>query len=644
MKHFFLILFCLSVSFLSFSKKRDSSKVEYIKVYFNAASDHKVAEEGNRSVDLQDMMLPIINRIDSAKYSIDLVAYDLQNMRIVHALAKASRRGVRVRVITDNSNRERNPRFNGPVWDTLSAAGIYSIDDAGTVYHPNGEIDYLTDNLRNAGSIMHHKFAVFDVLDPDPEDDYVWTGSMNLTYTGNWNTNVTFILKDSDIAAAYKHEFEQMWGGKKEKPNPFRAKFHKNKSDVKNHIYYINDIKIEVYFGPMDAFGKKPSISERITTLINEAKHDVHFLSFAISPDINISQAMIKRSGRGEISLSGVIDPNFYARYRNEGQAWAKPEMAYGNRLVLPGKEVRKLHAKTIIIDPLYPYKEDKNAITIAGSYNFSKAAELSNDENILMIHDNKIANQFYQDFQGVMNRAKGLTNHRFPTIDTSKWYTNYRFEKGNLQVELETGFYYPVAPLGIDIPRSWAGHKDSSYFYAEESHAYFETLLNKKGTALRITAGKEKPDHVFGRYLGYITADTPDGILEVNHEMLASGHATYSFWNSQQRDSILSFKLTEKLAKDNSVGIWAFPDSVGVKVPTKDAQILKDLFPLNINLATVEEIAYIKGIGPKTAELIIAYRDRRGEIHNLEELLKIKGIGDKTLDKLREYLVTGED
>lgn len=644
MKQAILILFCLSVSFLSFSKKRDSSKVEYIKVYFNSSSDHTVASKGNKSADLQDMFLPLINRIDSAKYSIDLVAYDLQNMRIGHALANAARRGVRVRVITDDSNRERSPRFNIPMWDTLRTAGIYSIDDAGTVYHPDGKIAHLTDNLRNAGAIMHHKFAVFDVLDPNPEDDHVWTGSMNLTYTGNWNTNVTFVIKDSDIAAAYTHEFEQMWGGKKEKPNPFRAKFHKNKTDVKNHIYYVNDIKIEVYFGPMDAFGKKPSISERITELINEAKHDVHFLSFAISPDINISQAMIKRSGRGEISLSGVIDPNFYARYRNEGQAWAQPEMAYGNRLVLPGKEVRKLHAKTIIIDALDPYQKENTAITIAGSYNFSKAAELSNDENILMIHDNKIANLFYQDFQGVMNRAKGLSENRYPDLDTAQWYSNYRFEKGKLMVELETGFFYPIAPLGVDIPRSWAGHKDSSYFFAEESYQYFEDLLSKKGTTLRITAAKQMPQHVFGRYVGYITARTPEGIVEVNHELLASGHATYSFWNNQQRDSILSFKLTEQLAKDNKVGLWAFPDSVGVKVPTRDAQILKDLFPLNINLATIEEISYIKGVGPKTAALIIDYRDRRGGIQNLEELLKIKGIGDKTLENLRDYLVTEED
>src|SRR5690554_7172712 len=73
-------------------------------------------------------------------YSIDLVAYDLQNMRVGHALANASRRGVRVRVITDVIHRDHAPRFTHPMWDTLRAAGIYNIDDSGTIYHPDGKI------------------------------------------------------------------------------------------------------------------------------------------------------------------------------------------------------------------------------------------------------------------------------------------------------------------------------------------------------------------------------------------------------------------------------------------------------------------------------------------------------------------------
>lgn len=631
---FFFLLFSLG----AFAQKKDTSTVEWINVYFNAESDHKVAWEGNQSRDLQDMFVPLLNRIDSAKYSIDLAAYDLQNMRVVHALANAARRGVKVRVVTDNSNRNRSPKFNMPIWDTLRKVEIYSIDDAGTVYHPDGNITELKTPLTNSGAIMHHKFAVFDALSPSPEDDYIWTGTMNLTYTGNWNTNATFVIKDNEITKAYAKEFEQMWGSKTSIPNPKKARFHKDKVYIKGNVFYINDIKVELYFGPVDRGGRKPSISKRITELINEAKHDVHFLAFAISPTINISKAMIERSGRGEIRLEGVIDPAFYARYRNQNEIWAKPEMSFGNRLILSGKEVRKLHAKTIIIDALYPYPEKHKAITITGSYNFSVAAEATNDENILMIHDNEIANLFYQDFKGVQNRAKRLSDHHFPEIDTSKWYVNHRFNRGDLEVELETGFYYPVSLLGVELPREWTGDKDSSYFYSEEAHIYYESLL--KGKALKFSSGNEVPEHKFGNYLAYITAKTDSNLLEVNHHLLATGNAQFSSWNRQQKDSIVSFKKTEEIAKSQLVGMWENSELVGTKVLTKEARRTKNLFPLDINTATTEELTAIPGIGPKTAQSIVDYRTERERISTLDELLNIRGIGEATLIKLNQYLI----
>lgn len=640
-----LLLFFLLFSTYSFAcKKKDTSKVEWIRTYFNSIPDHNFALPDNKALGEYDLIQPLIDRIDSAQYSIDLVAYDLQNMRVGHALANASRRGVRVRVITDVIHRDHAPRFTHPMWDTLRAAGIYNIDDSGTIYHPDGRIFALNEKLPNSGANMHHKFAVFDALSEDPEDDYLWTGSMNITYTGPWNTNVVLVIKDSGIAGAYLEEFKQMWGSKTAIPNARKARFHKDKRNVSKNIHHINDIKVEVYFGPMDRNKTKPSISKRITTLINEyAKHDVRFLAFAISPNIPISEAMIERSGRGEIILEGVIDPAFYARYRNNDQIWAKPEMAFGNRLILPGKEVRKLHAKTIIIDAEYPYPEKHKALTIVGSYNFSAAAEVANDENILMIYDNKIANQFFQDFKGVMSRAKGESYHHYPSLDTNIWYDNFRIGRnGNIEVELATNLFYPVELLGVKIPRNWAGHKDSSYYYAEESLQFLDSLI--EGAALRITAGKEEPSHRFGRYSGYITAKKDTQLINVNRKMIETGNATFSYYGRQQPDSILSFKLAEEQAKTNYRGMWDYPELVDTKVLTSEATILKNLFPLDINTATIEELSLVPSVGPKTAETIIQYREEKGVFSSLDDLLEIRGIGTATLEKLKAYLIIGED
>lgn len=56
----------------------------------------------------------------------------------------------------------------------------------------------------------------------------------------------------------------------------------------------------------------------------------------------------------------------------------------------------------------------------------------------------------------------------------------------------------------------------------------------------------------------------------------------------------------------------------------------------INLNTATLAQLQTLKGVGPKTAERIIAQRKRVGGFRRLEDLLQIKGIGPKTLNKFR--------
>ncbi|MDY0290998.1 MAG: helix-hairpin-helix domain-containing protein [Desulfuromonadaceae bacterium] len=55
----------------------------------------------------------------------------------------------------------------------------------------------------------------------------------------------------------------------------------------------------------------------------------------------------------------------------------------------------------------------------------------------------------------------------------------------------------------------------------------------------------------------------------------------------------------------------------------------------ININSATVEQLQQINGIGPKTAEKIVEYRNTHGKFSSLDELRNIRGIGDKSLEKM---------
>lgn len=59
----------------------------------------------------------------------------------------------------------------------------------------------------------------------------------------------------------------------------------------------------------------------------------------------------------------------------------------------------------------------------------------------------------------------------------------------------------------------------------------------------------------------------------------------------------------------------------------------------ISINTANLEELCSLNGIGEKTAEAIIKYRESNNGFKYLEELKKVKGIGDKKFEKIKDQL-----
>ncbi len=60
---------------------------------------------------------------------------------------------------------------------------------------------------------------------------------------------------------------------------------------------------------------------------------------------------------------------------------------------------------------------------------------------------------------------------------------------------------------------------------------------------------------------------------------------------------------------------------------------------PVNINTADSQLLQTLPGIGPKTAERIIAYRETAGRFKSIEEIQDVKGIGPKKYEKLKPLI-----
>lgn len=60
----------------------------------------------------------------------------------------------------------------------------------------------------------------------------------------------------------------------------------------------------------------------------------------------------------------------------------------------------------------------------------------------------------------------------------------------------------------------------------------------------------------------------------------------------------------------------------------------------VNINQADLAQLETLPGIGAKKAQAIIDYRTANGSFHSLEDLAKVKGIGPKMLEKLKDLVI----
>ncbi|HVC19351.1 MAG TPA: helix-hairpin-helix domain-containing protein [Vicinamibacterales bacterium] len=84
-----------------------------------------------------------------------------------------------------------------------------------------------------------------------------------------------------------------------------------------------------------------------------------------------------------------------------------------------------------------------------------------------------------------------------------------------------------------------------------------------------------------------------------------------------------------------------AAPAAAQAKAPAPGA-VTPAASRLNLNAATVAQLDALPGIGPKTARLIVEYRQKNGGFKKIEELMNVRGVGEKNFLRLKDRITVG--
>ncbi|MGB8983574.1 MAG: phospholipase D-like domain-containing protein [Anaerolineales bacterium] len=303
----------------------------------------------------------LIEKINAAQTSIHIASFEFNLTPVAEALIAAKQRGVDVLWVTDDeSGLEADEEPERGQFAMLQKAGIEVRSD-------------------DRSALMHNKFWIFD-------GQIVWTGSTNITENSIFKQdNNTIVIHSPELAAIYEREFQEMWNGEF---GPTST------SQLGSQAIMIDNSGIAVIFTSED-----PALEQAIIPMVGSATTSIRFLAFSFT-DYPLADAMVKRSQSG-VGVAGVFE-----RVGSETDAAELDTLFCAQVPVRTDGNGSFMHHKVIVVDERY---------VITGSLNYSTNAEVSNDENVIIIDNPEIARLYLQEFERVWSMAADPDPALFP-------------------------------------------------------------------------------------------------------------------------------------------------------------------------------------------------------------------------------------
>lgn len=355
----------LGILLFAFSHKGNAQGIlNKIKVYFNNPVDNSFSNNGINAIYVKNAIMDTIAAyINRAKYTVDIAQYDYTSYsgdtlsHIATAVNNAYARGVKVRWIYDGSSPN---------------SGLSEL---------NSSIPTLASPTGGNYNISHNKFVIIDEFDSlhaivsDGSED--WSKWMN-----DFDYNNILFIQSKVLARAFTNEFNIMWGDTAHgtASNAANSKFGIYKPNSGTHTFTIGGSTVELYFSPSDG------TNNQVINTINSATTDMYCAMY------DFTQTAYSTAYTGRIS-AGVYASCILDQYSVGSSAY--PAMsATANFAEYTGSQI--YHNKYITIDPS---NSCSDPMVLTGSMNWTAAGYDENDENIIIIHNDTIANLYLQAF-----------------------------------------------------------------------------------------------------------------------------------------------------------------------------------------------------------------------------------------------------
>ncbi len=372
---------------------------------------------------LSEKLFEILQEVlDNKNVSIYGALYELQQNDLLEKLKLIGKRAHIV--LANGSFKTKGEDRNAIAREQLRQAGVEVFD---RIVSPN--------------HFGHNKFLV--IVDGDKKN--VWTGSTNWTAGGLFSqvNNGLYFVNNLPIADAYLSEYNTL--------------IKAGSSSIDEKLLTSNDLPQpnnkfpHIWFSPKNQSG---DLNE-VTQLLKSAKKGVLFLMFNPGPKGTLFNSILDlQQEKPDLYIHGVInqDPGgntpliFFKSGVQDKANWSdilpdriKQDIGFFRSEQSGG--LVTIHSKVIVIDPFTDH-----GTVITGSNNFGPKASLRNDDNLIIVQDKKLVEEYavnilavYDHYRWRYSISKINSNFKGLTKDPL-WMSHYlKSEKGK---ELESFWF----------------------------------------------------------------------------------------------------------------------------------------------------------------------------------------------------------